>query len=87
MAQTHPKQLDSDQAVSEPSQPDKPVATVLHTGRVHFASEKAVVERALGAQRGVSGVECNPVAQTTTVTYDPRRTSATRRRWCGGDRR
>jgi Cu2+-exporting ATPase len=52
-----------------------------------FASEKAVVERALGSRQGVVAVEANPVAQTATVTYDPSRTSlADLRRWveeCG----
>jgi Cu2+-exporting ATPase len=60
---------------------------VLHTGGVGFASEKSVVERALGSQPGVLAVEANPVAQTATVTYDPSRTSlAHLRRWveeCG----
>src|ERR671932_22501 len=48
---------------------------VLHVGGLHYASEKAVVEHALGAQPGVLTVEANPVAQTATVTYDPGRTS------------
>jgi P-type Cu2+ transporter len=47
---------------------------VLHTGGLNFASEKAVVERALGRQDGVIDVEANPVAQTATVTYDPAET-------------
>lgn len=55
---------------------------MLHTGGVQFASEKAVVERALGAQPGVSSVACNPVAQTTTVAFDPRRTSIAELRRC-----
>jgi hypothetical protein len=63
MAHTQHDQLDSDRAIAEPAPPDKPVATVLHTGGVQFASEKAVVERALGEQPGVTSVECNPVAQ------------------------
>jgi len=46
-----------------------------------------VVERALGAQRGVLAVEANPVAQTATVTFDPAQTSvADLRAWveeCG----
>ena len=61
--------------------------TVLHVGGLHYASEKAVVERALGGRPGVLAVEANPVAQTATVTYDPARTSvADLRRWveeCG----
>ena len=47
---------------------------LLHTGGLQFASEKAVLERALGARRGVVSVEANPVAQTATVRYDPRLT-------------
>jgi Cu2+-exporting ATPase len=49
--------------------------TVLHVGGLHYASEKAVVERVLGARPGVAGVEANPVAQTATVTFDPAATS------------
>ena len=49
--------------------------TVLHTGGLHYASEKAVVERKLGAQPGVLAVEANPVAQTATVEYDPAQTN------------
>ena len=49
--------------------------TVLHVGGVHYASEKAVVERKLGAQRGVISVDANPVAQTATVEFDPGETS------------
>jgi Cu2+-exporting ATPase len=48
---------------------------VLHTGGLHYASEKAVVERKLGAQPGVVSVDANPVAQTATVEYDPAETS------------
>jgi Cu2+-exporting ATPase len=39
------------------------------------ASEKAVVEKAIGRRPGVEEVEANPVAQTATVTYDPDLTS------------
>ena len=60
---------------------------VLHVGGLHYASEKAVVERKLGAQPGVFAVEANPVAQTATVVFDPERTSLeSLRRWieeCG----
>jgi Cu2+-exporting ATPase len=49
--------------------------TVLHVGGVHYASEKAVVERTLGALRGVVSVDANPVAQTATVDFDPGETS------------
>ena len=65
-----------------------PTATVvLHVGGLHYASEKTVVERRLGAQPGVAAVEANPVAQTATVTYDPSSTTVEAlRRWveeCG----
>lgn len=60
---------------------------VLHVGGLHYASEKAVVERRLGARPGVLSVEANPVAQTATVTYDPEVTDlAELRQWiedCG----
>jgi Cu2+-exporting ATPase len=49
--------------------------TVLHVGGLHYASEKAVVERALGSRPGVVAVEANPVAQTASVTFDPTETS------------
>jgi Cu2+-exporting ATPase len=49
--------------------------TVLHVGGLHYASEKAVVERVLGRRPGVISVEANPVAQTATVVYDPDSTS------------
>jgi Cu2+-exporting ATPase len=48
---------------------------VLHVGGLHYATEKARVERALGNRPGVLTVEANPVAQTATVTYDPAQTS------------
>jgi Cu2+-exporting ATPase len=48
---------------------------VLHVGGLHYASEKAVVETALGNRAGVVAVEANPVAQTATVTFDPHATS------------
>jgi Cu2+-exporting ATPase len=60
---------------------------VLHVGGVHYASEKAVVERVLGNRPGVVAVDANPVAQTATVTFDPDATSVEElRRWvedCG----
>ena len=34
--------------------------TVLHVGGLHYASEKSVVERALGRRPGVLAVEANP---------------------------
>ena len=62
--------------------------TTLHVGGLHYASEKAVVERVLGRQPGVVDVEANPVSQTATVDVRPgrRRRSPTLQRWveeCG----
>ena len=48
---------------------------VLHVGGLHYASEKAVVERVLGGRPGVLAVEANPVAQAATVRFDPAQTS------------
>jgi Cu2+-exporting ATPase len=60
---------------------------VVHVGGLHYASEKAVVERVLGNRPGVLSVEANPVAQTATVEFDPDETSlAELRKWveeCG----
>jgi Cu2+-exporting ATPase len=60
---------------------------VLHVGGMLFASEKAVVERVLGARPGVLEVDANPVAQTATVIFDPEVTSISElQRWveeCG----
>jgi Cu2+-exporting ATPase len=50
-------------------------SAVLHVGGLHYATEKAVVERALDNRPGVVAVEANPVAQTATVTYDPHATT------------
>src|SRR5947207_11919267 len=62
-------------------------SVVLHVGGLEYASEKAVVERRLGAQPGVFAVDANPVAQTANVAYDPAQTNvATLKRWveeCG----
>src|SRR5215208_1843566 len=49
--------------------------TVLHIGGLHYASERSVVERALGNRSGVLAVEANPVVQTATVTFDSAHTS------------
>ena len=51
------------------------VTAVLHVGGQYRASEKAVVEAALGRLPGVLAVKANPVAQTATVRFDPRSTS------------
>src|SRR5690348_10166854 len=48
---------------------------VLHVGRQYRASEKAVVEAALGRHPGVVSFAANPAAQTATVRYDPAVTS------------
>ncbi len=48
---------------------------VLHVGGLHYATEKAAVERALRGRPGVLAVDANPVAQTATVDFDPGRTS------------
>ena len=48
--------------------------TVLHVGGLHYASEQAVVEEVHGRRPGVLAVDANPVAQTATVTFDPRAT-------------
>jgi P-type Cu2+ transporter len=48
---------------------------VLDVHPMRRASEKAVIETVLGRRPGVLAVEANPVAQTATVTYDPRVTS------------
>jgi P-type Cu2+ transporter len=65
----------------------KTATVVLHVGGLHYAGEKAVVERMLGARPGVLDVEANPVAQTATVRLDPERTSVDElQRWveeCG----
>src|SRR6516162_5415179 len=66
---------------------DESASVVLHVGGMLFASEKAVVERVLGARPGVLEVEANPVAQTATVSFDPEVTSISElQRWveeCG----
>jgi len=49
--------------------------TVLHVGGLNYASEKAVVEHALGGRPGVLEVDANPIAQTATVAFDPAQTS------------
>ena len=65
----------------------KVASAVLHVGGMYRASEKAVVEQALGRRPGVISVEANPVGQTATVTFDTTTTSVVElRRWvqdCG----
>jgi Cu2+-exporting ATPase len=64
-----------------------PHTAALHVGGLHYATEKAVVERVLAHRPGVIAVDANPVAQTATVTFDPAATSVEElRRWvedCG----
>jgi Cu2+-exporting ATPase len=55
--------------------PGTVTTTTLHVGGLHYASEKAVVERVLTNRPGVVAVEANPVAQTATVTFDPGETT------------
>ena len=52
-------------------------SVVLHVGQLHYASEKAVVEKALSQHPGVLRVDANPVAQTATVIFDPAVTTVT----------
>src|SRR5581483_5471435 len=62
-------------------------SAVLHVGALHYASEKAVVERVLRNRPGVIVVEANPVAQSANVTFDADQTSVAQlQRWveeCG----
>jgi Cu2+-exporting ATPase len=66
---------------------DELTTVVLEASGMLRASEKAVVEAAIGRRPGVVEVEANPVAQTATVSYDPAETSVEElRRWvidCG----
>ncbi|MEV0316292.1 heavy metal translocating P-type ATPase [Nonomuraea fuscirosea] len=60
---------------------------ILDVSGLRWASEQNVVVAVLGRRPGVLHVEANPVAQTATVRFDPRRTSvAELRTWiveCG----
>ncbi|MEW1846338.1 heavy metal translocating P-type ATPase [Nonomuraea angiospora] len=60
---------------------------ILDVSGLRWASEQNVVVATLSRRPGVLGVEANPVAQTATVDFDPRRTSlAELRAWvieCG----
>jgi Cu2+-exporting ATPase len=51
------------------------VTAVLEADGMLRASEKAVVEAAIGRRPGVREVDANPVAQTATVSFDPKETS------------
>jgi Cu2+-exporting ATPase len=65
----------------------KTATAVLEVQGLHWATEKAVVDRTLARLAGVRTVDTNPVAQTATVSYDPSETNiAELRRWieeCG----
>jgi Cu2+-exporting ATPase len=71
---------------------DGGATTVLEVSGVQWATSKNVAEAVLSRQPGVLSVDANPVAQTATVTYDPKRTSVSELRdWvrecgfhCGG---
>jgi P-type Cu2+ transporter len=71
----------------ETAERTRAASVVLHVGELHYASEKAVVERVLAGRPGVQAVDANPVAQTATVTFDPAQTSVEElKRWveeCG----
>ncbi len=54
---------------------DGAATAVLEVSGVQWATSKNVAEALLSRQRGVLTVDANPVAQTATVTYDPKRTS------------
>jgi Cu2+-exporting ATPase len=71
-AMTHPHHVGDDTRTR---------TTTLHVGGLHYASEQAVVERALRRRPGVVGVDANSVAQTATVTFDPAATSIVELRW------
>ena len=66
---------------------DGAATAVLQASGMLRASEKAVVEAAIGRRPGVIEVEANPVAQNAAVIYDPTETSvAELSRWineCG----
>jgi P-type Cu2+ transporter len=70
------RELEMTTSSAGPRPADRAFETVvLHVGGQFRASEKAVVEAALGRHPGVASVEANPVAQTATVRYDPAVTS------------
>lgn len=64
--------------LSEPlyARPPKESSTaVLDVRGLNWASQQSTVTAVLGQRPGVLDVEANPVAQTATVAFDPRRTS------------
>ncbi|MEU2266680.1 heavy metal translocating P-type ATPase [Streptomyces olindensis] len=73
---------------NDPAGPGKEHSTALLDVRsLAWASQQSTVAAVLGRRPGVLEVEVNPVAQSATVVFDPRRTSlAELRRWgteCG----
>jgi P-type Cu2+ transporter len=54
---------------------DGTATAVLEVSGVQWATSKNVAEAVLSRRAGVLAVDANPVAQTATVTYDPRRTN------------
>lgn len=54
---------------------DGAATAVLEVSGVQWATSKNVAEAVLSRQPGVISVDANPIAQTATVTYDPKRTS------------
>ncbi|WP_416980489.1 heavy metal translocating P-type ATPase [Streptomyces sp. T028] len=61
---------------AEHAHPPKERSTaVLDVRGLNWASQQSTVTAVLGRRPGVLDVEANPVAQTATVVFDPRRTS------------
>ncbi|MCX4584098.1 cation-translocating P-type ATPase [Streptomyces sp. NBC_01481] len=84
--QHHPD--DRDHHAQHHESPHKERSTaVLDVRGLSWASQQSTVAAVLGRRPGVLQVEVNPVAQSATVVFDPRRTSlAELRRWveeCG----
>ncbi|MEW2081036.1 heavy metal translocating P-type ATPase [Streptomyces sp. NPDC005283] len=82
----HPEHDDHDAPDHEGPYKERSTA-VLDVRGLSWASQQATVVAVLGPRPGVLQVEVNPVAQSATVAFDPRRTSlAELRRWvedCG----
>ncbi|MFD8302833.1 heavy metal translocating P-type ATPase [Streptomyces sp. NPDC059690] len=77
-----------DPSQPRPAQPPKESSTaVLDVRGLSWASQQSTITAVLGRRPGVLDVEANPVGQTATVVFDPRRTSlAELRHWveeCG----
>jgi Cu2+-exporting ATPase len=50
-------------------------STTVEVRGLQWATSKAIIEKVLGRQPGITAVDANAVAQTATVTFDPSRTS------------